>query len=961
MPKVSVVIPAYNYGQFIAEAIKSVLDQGFSNLELIVLNNASTDNTHEVIQSFLSDKRLIYVDNERNLGATNSVVKGFNLAKGEYITLLPADDYWLPGSLSFLVKELDDNPDAGFAYGRYVRINKSGSVMEDFCHHAWDDFDHHERPDEVGRLLGRDCYISMISLLFRKTVLDQFPLSKDYTLGDYEYFLRLSANKVCSRFVNVPLAVHRFHGNQMSNNPELFSSGKHLNESLLLTERCLKTVNPVSILGYEEEILNMLNIKTQMFINHGGKVTSEIQDRALAVKAKLQELKEQVRPLSKIPLVSIVIVTQNNISLLREALFSIQAQSYTNIEIIVINNGGRPAGPIVADADLHVHYIELRHALSNGAARNIGVRFSKGEVICYLDDNDTYLANHIQVVVEELKKNDIDFTCTRHKLVPDNGNLDRNIIAVGINPRSNQTRLLQCVAPISTWGHKKNLIYSLGRFDENNLLLDDLDYLYRVIVDYDIKKIPIVTVSTDYEMSHAQVNEHQTQLLQNSYEKINTKNASRMDAFNNKLAQFLTVEQGVDRKANASEHRKNLMKETGESLNESILLVAHNFVPYAHAGVEIYTYRLAKEMIAQGKNVSVFFPVIKDGIQEPYIEKSIYNGIACFQLMTSTFGLMQLQESKTEVLFQEFISSQHFDVIHFQHIFKLPLTLLAIAGDSEARVLFTAHDHYLVCPRINLIRGDGRLCDGPTIPNCSKCLDKPEADMNIWKEGIQVAMEGVDCFIAPSKYLKDILVPVLNRKIVLNPYGIIPVSKKSGLHDRIVYVGTIVGFKGVHDLISAYIKANIELPLDIWGSSPIIEYTNHITNLSNSHTNIHLHGAFEDAQLPDILASARVLVVPSYRDNSPLVVREAFSAGVPVIAANVGGIPEMVMHGENGYLFESGDVQRLAELLREFEKSETFPKLAANIKEVKTVSQEVSELMALYTEHLPKHADSHIG
>lgn len=947
-PKVSVVIPTYNYGEFIERTIRSILSQSFKDLELIIMDNASTDNTYEIVKSFFHDKRVVYENNGRNIGAMNNGFKGLSKAKGEYFAFLPADDYWLPGSLSLLVNELGNHPDVDYVYGRYVRVDRADKVIDDFNHYGWDDFDHYERPDEIGRLLARDCYISMISLLFRRNLLDQHPLSRDYILGDYEYFLRLSVNKIKSKFINKPLAVHRFHGNQISNNPELFATGKHFEESLFFSETFINEENSAAILGYEDEIVNTLNIKRQLFIDHGGKLTTELNERLIAVNSKLQNLKEIVKPLSNHPLVSVVIVTHNNVSLLRNALLSIRSQSYLNWEIIVINNGGRPIGPLVADVDERICYIELRLVISPSAARNIGIRFAKGEIICYLDDNDTYLTNHVEVVVDELKKSDVDLACTRHKLVPDDGNLDRNIIAVAVNPNNNQTRVMQCVAPISTWAHKKNLFYSFGRFDENNHLLDELDYLYRVIVDYNIKKIPVLTVDSKYETSSIKVNENQAQALHNAFERINEKYSSRMEVLNKKLAQFIQTGQNA--------HSEQIINKL--SVN-NVLFVVHDFVPYNHAGTEIYTFNLALELASQGLTVSVFFPVYEPGLDNPYIDKKIEAGLIRYELHVGSFQLMLVRDEQIENAFMEVLNDCCFDAIHFQHVIRLPLSLITLARKFTDKLILTAHDHYLICPRVNMIKADGSLCHEVNEHECLNCLNVNEQTYNTWFDNVQTVLKKIDALISPSRYLAEKLNSQLNSKFIVNSLGIKSIeNSNSTVREKIIFLGSIQPLKGVHDLINAYFRSGVNLSLDIWGESALEEYKGQLLELANGNKNISFKGIYNYAMLPDILATARVVVIPSYRESFCLVVREALSAGVPVIAARTGGIPEIVQHGVNGYLFQPGEIDELVDLIRLFETNDQASALNVSQVHIKTVHEEASELLALYNSMTNSGADS---
>ena len=113
-PIVSVIITTFNRPQYLAEAIDSVLIQDFKALELIVINDASTDGkTEEIILLYKDkDQRVKYIKNERNLNSVRSLNAGLKSASGKYIAILDDDDAWIyKGKLSQQVKFLEDNKD----------------------------------------------------------------------------------------------------------------------------------------------------------------------------------------------------------------------------------------------------------------------------------------------------------------------------------------------------------------------------------------------------------------------------------------------------------------------------------------------------------------------------------------------------------------------------------------------------------------------------------------------------------------------------------------------------------------------------------------------------------------------------------------------------------------------------------------------------------------------------------
>ena len=109
MPRVSVLMPVFNGEQFLLAAIESILGQGFTGFEMIVVDDGSTDNTPEILRS-IRDSRLRLLRNERNLGIVAALNRGLEYASGEYICRMDADDIALPGRLEQQVSFLDANP-----------------------------------------------------------------------------------------------------------------------------------------------------------------------------------------------------------------------------------------------------------------------------------------------------------------------------------------------------------------------------------------------------------------------------------------------------------------------------------------------------------------------------------------------------------------------------------------------------------------------------------------------------------------------------------------------------------------------------------------------------------------------------------------------------------------------------------------------------------------------------------
>lgn len=127
MPRISVLMPAYNSMTTIAAAIASILNQTYSNFELIIIDDASTDQTKRVIDQF-SDSRIKVHSNTTNLGITNSLNVALSLACGEYIARMDADDIALPTRLELQVQHLAADPDLGIVGGQILTMDAQGSL-----------------------------------------------------------------------------------------------------------------------------------------------------------------------------------------------------------------------------------------------------------------------------------------------------------------------------------------------------------------------------------------------------------------------------------------------------------------------------------------------------------------------------------------------------------------------------------------------------------------------------------------------------------------------------------------------------------------------------------------------------------------------------------------------------------------------------------------------------------------
>ncbi len=213
-------------------------------------------------------------------------------------------------------------------------------------------------------------------------------------------------------------------------------------------------------------------------------------------------------------------------------------------------------------------------------------------------------------------------------------------------------------------------------------------------------------------------------------------------------------------------------------------------------------------------------------------------------------------------------------------------------------------------------------------------------------------LDSADLLLAPSEFVAEKFKTMgLKKEIKIIPLGIRSLDrlKPTGQNNiTFGFVGTINKLKNVEMLIEAFSLTDDDISLKIYGSGEY-EFIEKIKALTKKDRRISYYGEYKTAHLPKIFSELDIAVVPSFIESYSLVVREAFSAGVPVIASNVGGIPEIVENGVNGLLFNPYNKVELLSLIKKVSKDTgLLHNLRKGIKPVKSINQEASELISEY-------------
>lgn len=198
---VSVIVPSYNQGRFIGATLESILQQDYAQIECIVVDGGSTDETLEVIQTF-SDPRLSWVS-ERDKGQSDALNKGLARINGEIVTYLNSDDLLLPGAVAFAVQYFEQHPNADLLYGDGHYVDADGKRLTSFK----------SAPFDLALCVLNGQNLAQPGTFWRRIVTEKiglFDVGMHYRM-DFDYWLRAALAGFRLEYVPGERAVYRLH------------------------------------------------------------------------------------------------------------------------------------------------------------------------------------------------------------------------------------------------------------------------------------------------------------------------------------------------------------------------------------------------------------------------------------------------------------------------------------------------------------------------------------------------------------------------------------------------------------------------------------------------------------------------------------------------------------------------------------------------------------------------------
>ena len=202
LPKISIVTPSYNQGEYLEQTILSVLGQQYPNIEYIIIDGGSTDNSVEIIKKY--EDQIHYWVSEKDEGQSHAINKGFSIATGDILGWLNSDDLYMPGTLSYIAAAIDSAAD-GIYFGNCIHFRETNGGLVSSGSNVTGAHEHSE--------LAFTDYIIQPSTFWPKKTWEKIgPLIENLHFGfDWEWFLRAQKLGVAFTGLNKCLSMYRFH------------------------------------------------------------------------------------------------------------------------------------------------------------------------------------------------------------------------------------------------------------------------------------------------------------------------------------------------------------------------------------------------------------------------------------------------------------------------------------------------------------------------------------------------------------------------------------------------------------------------------------------------------------------------------------------------------------------------------------------------------------------------------
>jgi len=440
---------------------------------------------------------------------------------------------------------------------------------------------------------------------------------------------------------------------------------------------------------------------------------------------------------------------------------------------------------------------------------------------------------------------------------------------------------------------------------------------------------------------------------------------------------LILIDSGLSQVNNIEVNNIEVLKDSPNSVNNSISKSINNFKPIKQVkkpldilmtmwdleqtgGGTLLPKQLAIQLAKNGNNVTIVFTsgLHKNNNTPYYVENTKQNNIDIYGIYNRKTNFLNIHNPELDIvdeeiikIYEDIIKKKKPEIVHFHNFLGFSLEINNITKKYKAKTFYSPHNYFMIDPNLYMINNDLKkwsstnFFENSDLPNLNSSKIKDYAKrQNKAKE----TLNSIDYIFATSRKVGDLLSEINGNKDNIFLINHLPKTEKitkqiniqntlannekqntdskilklKGKKLRIGYIGGVMAHKGVHNLILASKLLKNDIQINIYGF--IIESYKKLLdglqnqNIGNNNNGIQINyfGEYDQKDIANILSNVDCIVVCSiWEDCAPLVLAEALSQNTPIIAANIGGIPDFVVNNFNGLLYDYEDFNQLAKII----------------------------------------------
>ncbi len=931
MPKVSIIIPLYNLGEYLDEAVYSVLNQTYHDFEIIIVNDGSTDEyTINLLKEYNKPKTKIYHTKNQGLPATRNY--GIERANGEYICCLDADDKYHPNFIDKCVSVLEN--DNQLEYGivtTYFKLFENGNdvikvidfnpfiqAVENRLHVAslfrkkcWDEVGGYST--NLSGYQDWDFWIAIIAKGYKwftiKDILffyrkrtgsmlsnsdkNKWKLISQIVLNNYDFY-SVNFHEIINAYVNI-------NGTFIQNyqiNQEFITQYDNILKDYQNIKKEYNTIRDSIAWKITKKIIKLTNVLFPPKSSQR-KIIRKFFKKSINIGKNKNKILKRVNRLihtnnmsytewaPDVPLVSVIIPCYNYGLYVEEAIDSVLSQTFQNYEIIVVDGGSTDnyTHSVLKKIDkpkTKIYFRDGRHLV--GDNRNFGIELARGKYICCLDADDLIESTYLEKALFFLEAYNYDVVYPSVQCFGDKNSIWEAVPTVF----SRMIKEGNFVSTVSLF--KKKAWENAGKYKDwpvgKDHVPEDWEFWTRMMgYGYRFKPLPEPLMlyrvhgagltgqcgSTKEEQAKVIYNENKY-LFNKTFKKLRKRN-NHFYLVNNR---FINLRRKTNKKTILLVLPFMIMGGA-----DSILIRIFNFLKKYYDVVIITTM---KSPLEYGDNTPEYKKITKEvyHLEEFLLDSTEKKDFIDYLITTRSIKCI-------------FNVGSEFLYKIIPDIKKRDKTVIVIDQ------LFNEFGH------IKNNRKNNKSIDLSIVANTKI----QEILLNRFKEDrskVKVIIHGVD---VEEEYNPD---------IVSKKYNL---TKRNKSKLTISYFGRFSHEKSPDlfvEIVNRLDNKNFDVVMT--GNGPAFSETLKLIEKYGLADRIKTPGIVDD--IIQYHVQTDILVVPSRIEGLPIVILEALSLGIPVIASNIGGIPTVINSGYNGYTCEVGDIDDFAEKINFLERDRSL-------------------------------------